>query len=103
MVEACTETMGPYHIARVVCPFGAMNFTIMDRRVFKCDLHDGDPQCIRFCEVKAVKYVDADRLSTSEKKVAAERITAAHRNGRRGIRMTLIGVGPAGSNRFSPA
>jgi Fe-S-cluster-containing hydrogenase component 2 len=38
-----------------------------------------DPQCVRFCEVKAVDYVDADRVSLSKKKAAAEKITAAQK------------------------
>lgn len=62
-----------------VCPFGAMNFNVIDRKVFKCDLCDGDPQCVRFCEVKAVDYVDADRVSTLKKKSAAEKISAARK------------------------
>jgi carbon-monoxide dehydrogenase iron sulfur subunit len=62
-----------------VCPFGAMGFNVIDRKNFKCDLCDGDPQCVRFCEVKAVNYIDADRMSTFKKKEAAEKITAARR------------------------
>jgi anaerobic carbon-monoxide dehydrogenase iron sulfur subunit len=62
-----------------VCPFGAMNFSVTDRRVFKCDLCDGEPQCVRFCEVKAVDYVDAGRVSIFKKKGAAEKIYAAQR------------------------
>ena len=62
-----------------VCPFGAMGFNVIDRKNFKCDLCEGDPQCVRFCEVKAVDYVDADRVSVSKKKAAAEKITAAQR------------------------
>jgi len=33
----------------------------------------------RFCEVKAVEYVEADRVSTAKKKTAAEKITAARK------------------------
>lgn len=62
-----------------VCPFGAMNFNVIDRKVSKCDLCDGDPQCVRFCEVKAVDYVEADRVSVAKKKEAAEKITAARK------------------------
>ncbi len=61
------------------CPFGAMNFSVIDRKNFKCDLCDGDPQCVRFCDMKAVDYVDADRVSIMKKKAAAEKITAAQR------------------------
>jgi carbon-monoxide dehydrogenase iron sulfur subunit len=60
-----------------VCPFGAMSFNTIDRKVFKCDLCDGDPQCVRFCEVKAIEYVDADDVSILKKKSAAEKISIA--------------------------
>ena len=60
-----------------VCPFGAMSFNSTDRKVFKCDLCDGDPQCVRFCEVNAIEYVDADDASLLKKRDAAERISIA--------------------------
>lgn len=60
-----------------VCPFGAMNFNTIDRKVIKCDLCDGDPQCVRFCEVKAVDYVDAGDISIQKKRTAAQRLHAA--------------------------
>jgi carbon-monoxide dehydrogenase iron sulfur subunit len=62
-----------------VCPFGAMNYNSIDKKVFKCDLCGGDPQCVRFCEVNAIEYVDADRLSTFKKRDAAERLSIAQR------------------------
>jgi len=60
-----------------VCPFGAMSFNTIDRRVLKCDLCDGNPQCVRFCEVKAVDFVEADDVSIVKKRKAAQRISAA--------------------------
>jgi Fe-S-cluster-containing hydrogenase component 2 len=62
-----------------VCPFGAMNFNTIDRRVFKCDVCHGEPQCVRFCEVKAVDYIDAGDVSILKKKDAAQRLSAAGR------------------------
>ena len=59
------------------CPFGAMNFNAVDRQVFKCDMCDGDPQCVRFCEVKAVDFIDADKVSIKKRRQAAERVSAA--------------------------
>lgn len=61
------------------CPFGAMNFDVIGNRVIKCDLCGGDPQCVRFCEEKAVDYVHADRLSLYKKKDAAQRLSAAQK------------------------
>jgi Fe-S-cluster-containing dehydrogenase component len=60
-----------------VCPFGAMNFNVTDRQVFKCDLCDGDPQCVRFCDVKAVEYIEVEDVALDKKRLAAERISLA--------------------------
>jgi carbon-monoxide dehydrogenase iron sulfur subunit len=61
------------------CPFGAMSFNVIDRKVIKCDLCDGDPQCVRFCDEKAVDYVDADQVSTLKKRDAAYRLSLAEK------------------------
>jgi anaerobic carbon-monoxide dehydrogenase iron sulfur subunit len=55
------------------CPFGAMNYNKMDKRVFKCDLCAGQPQCVQCCEVKAIDFIAAEDSSDSKKKEAAAR------------------------------
>jgi Fe-S-cluster-containing hydrogenase component 2 len=62
-----------------VCPFGGMNFDVQNKKVFKCDLCEGEPQCVRFCEVKAVEYVEGDQLSMGRKRDAAQKISAAQK------------------------
>ncbi len=62
-----------------VCPFGAMNFNYIDRKVIKCDLCDGDPQCVRFCDVKAVEYVSASDVSVLKQKKAAKKLSSAQK------------------------
>lgn len=60
-----------------VCPFGAMHFVAADRKVIKCDLCDGDPQCVRFCDTKAVNLVDAGDVSLQKGREAAKRLRVA--------------------------
>jgi Fe-S-cluster-containing hydrogenase component 2 len=60
-----------------ICPFGAMNYNVIDKRVFKCDLCDGDPQCVRFCDVKAVDLVEENDVSILKTRNAAEKISHA--------------------------
>jgi len=60
-----------------VCPFGAMSFNSIDKQVFKCDLCDGDPQCVRFCDVKAVNLLEEEDVSILKKRVAAEKLSHA--------------------------
>ena len=64
-----------------VCPFGARSFNVIDKKVFKCDLCEGDPQCVRFCEEKAVDFVEPDEVSIAKKRSAAERISNAAKEG----------------------
>ena len=64
-----------------VCPFGAMNFNTIDKKVIKCDLCDGEPQCVRFCDIKAVDYVDAAKVSIEKKRDAAHKLAAAKKQG----------------------
>jgi Fe-S-cluster-containing hydrogenase component 2 len=61
----------------VICPFGAMNYNVIDKMVFKCDLCDGDPQCVRFCDVKAVDLIEADDVSILKTRNAAEKLSHA--------------------------
>ena len=58
-----------------------MNYTRIDKKIFKCDLCGGDPQCARFCEVKAVEYIASENLSAGKKRDAATRFYAAHKKG----------------------
>jgi anaerobic carbon-monoxide dehydrogenase iron sulfur subunit len=54
-----------------VCPFGGMTFNPIDRKVIKCDLCDGDPQCVRFCDVKAIEFVTPGDVGILRKREAA--------------------------------
>ena len=56
-----------------------MGFDIKNKKVFKCDLCDGDPQCVRFCDMKAVDYVEAETLSIKKKRDAAQKMSAAQK------------------------
>ena len=61
------------------CPFGAMGWNSKRGRVFKCDLCDGDPQCVRFCDTKAVDYVKTSMLCCDRMREAAENYTGLMR------------------------
>jgi len=63
------------------CPFGAMSFDVIAKKVIKCDLCDGEPQCVRFCEVHALEYVDADKVSILKQRDAAHRLSVAEKEG----------------------
>ena len=53
------------------CPFGAVN--IVDGIAHKCDLCDGDPTCVKFCETKAISYGDFEELAQRKRAQTAIR------------------------------
>lgn len=62
-------------MCETACPFG-MIFS-HDGKMVKCDLCDGEPRCVEFCETKAIDYITGDkarygrRIETSEKLMRA--------------------------------
>lgn len=52
------------------CPFGGMGIDTVVQRVIKCDLCDGDPTCVRFCDPGALQYVPASTVNLMKKRDA---------------------------------
>ncbi len=57
-----------------VCPFGAMAFNSLEKKVFKCDLCDGEPLCVKFCAYSVLDYINAEELNKDKQTDAAEKI-----------------------------
>jgi len=55
----------------IACPFGHPFFDIKDRVTRKCDYCDGDPQCVVFCNPKAVSFMDADKMDVARRREVA--------------------------------
>jgi len=58
-----------------VCPFGGMSFNPWANRVIKCDLCGGDPLCVKFCETKALQYVEVSAVNLLKKREAAQKLS----------------------------
>jgi Fe-S-cluster-containing hydrogenase component 2 len=56
------------------CPFGALSYNFEKKRVIKCEFCDGDPMCVKFCETKALQYVDVSVAVTAKKRDLAEKV-----------------------------
>ena len=44
------------------CPFGAMRLDKLKAKSYKCDLCNGDPECVKVCEPGAILYKDIEML-----------------------------------------
>ncbi len=59
----------------VFCPFGGIELDAETGRMVKCDLCNGDPLCVKFCEPKALQYLNATALNLKKKIAAAEKLS----------------------------
>jgi len=55
----------------LACPFGAVVYDVSSRRILKCDLCDGAPECVAFCPVDALEYLDETDAARARRKVVA--------------------------------
>jgi carbon-monoxide dehydrogenase iron sulfur subunit len=86
--EALSRIMVDYDLCigckacAAACPFGALGFDEIEKKVIKCDMCDGDPLCVRFCDMKAIDYVDATTSNFEKMRDAsrnfADLMTKAH-------------------------
>lgn len=56
------------------CPFGAISFHDGKKEIFKCDLCNGDPTCVKFCPVEALRFVPAQQVPLAKREETARRI-----------------------------
>ncbi|MDP6178469.1 MAG: 4Fe-4S dicluster domain-containing protein [Desulfatiglandales bacterium] len=55
------------------CPFGAPIVLPETRKVVKCDLCSGEPQCVEFCEPKAIQYIPATKGAHKKQRAVAKK------------------------------
>lgn len=75
-------------VCMLVCPFGAMSFDPVGKKIFKCDQCDGDPICVKFCETKALQYVDVTAVSSKKNWEGAQKFSELMQKFGRGLAPT---------------
>lgn len=58
------------------CPFGMMGYDAELDRVFKCELCDGEPICVKFCDPQAIIFADASVATERRRRSAADRLSS---------------------------
>lgn len=58
----------------VACPFGLMNFSPSERHAAKCDLCEGDPECVKFCIPGAIEYRAMDTATVARMRDFASKL-----------------------------
>ena len=57
------------------CPFGGVGVDDKTKRVTKCDLCNGEPVCVEFCQPEALQYINATTLNMRKRRAAAEKFS----------------------------
>jgi len=59
------------------CPFGAVSYDFMKKELIKCEFCEGDPACVKFCETKALQFVDVSDASVKKKRSLGAQVLMA--------------------------
>ena len=59
------------------CPFGAISYDFVKKELVKCEFCDGDPACAKFCETKALQFVDVSDASIKKKRSLGAQVLMA--------------------------
>jgi Fe-S-cluster-containing hydrogenase component 2 len=57
------------------CPFGSLGVSGKTKKIMKCDLCNGAPVCVTFCQSEALQYIDVNELNQRKRRVAAKRFS----------------------------
>lgn len=57
------------------CPLGNVSYSPAKRKIFKCDMCDGETWCARYCPTGAISVVDPTE-APSKKQLAADKLMA---------------------------
>ena len=62
----------------IACPFNGIFVDPATSRVIKCELCEGDPQCVKFCPRKAIELTAARTIESAEPKVSLKPLIQVH-------------------------
>jgi len=57
----------------IACPFGVNFLDPVTKKPIKCDLCNGDPECVKFCSTGAVSFLTAEELNREKIKLSSEK------------------------------
>ena len=50
------------------CPYKGIYFDETDEKIFACDLCGGDPECVKYCETRAIEFLEKDPVTIQKKR-----------------------------------
>jgi anaerobic carbon-monoxide dehydrogenase iron sulfur subunit len=56
------------------CPFKGIYHDNIDEKIIACDLCGGDPECVKYCETKAIEFLEKDPVVLQKKKKSLQEL-----------------------------
>jgi len=63
------------------CPFGVIIYSELEQKAVKCELCDGDPQCVLFCPTQALEFKEPGSRAFDKKRALAEKLQEVYKLG----------------------
>jgi Fe-S-cluster-containing hydrogenase component 2 len=64
-------------MCQIACPFGAVGYSASERKIVKCDLCGGEPECVTFCPWQAITLIEADDAVLAKRRAFGARLKEA--------------------------
>ena len=74
IVKVSREMCTGCKLCTMACPFGNIVFSTVDKVAIKCELCDGEPECVRFCFTRALEYRETDTAMIRKKIALSEKL-----------------------------
>jgi Fe-S-cluster-containing hydrogenase component 2 len=58
----------------IACPIGGISMNMETGKIIKCNLCDGDPECVKYCAYGAIEYLSMKEGQSQKKKRAISRM-----------------------------
>jgi carbon-monoxide dehydrogenase iron sulfur subunit len=62
-------------VCNMVCPVGGVSIDPVTEVASKCDLCGGDPECVKYCDAEAIRYVPVGKLDSSLKRARSSKLS----------------------------
>ncbi len=62
-------------VCSVACPIGGVSLDPVTDTALKCDLCDGEPECVKVCDLGALTFVEKEKLDLRMKRAKSKRFS----------------------------
>jgi len=62
-------------VCSMACPIGGVSIDPVSHVAYKCDLCDGDPECVKYCDVEAITYIPKVKADINRKREKSRRLS----------------------------